>query len=164
MVNICLTRSGPGGARRDELTGEGTGHEMLPSICHPSAFEQDIVGNFHPYFHSLKPLIRQWFGLLHLAYAHHELYEYHTLHQRVIAMLEKAVATAPFEDDDDNVAKILEKRQKEIAQLLLPSDTGSKSVAAHLDSSPTATISQTHSQQRVPTSPPESPTRKRPRK
>ncbi|KAF9031202.1 hypothetical protein BDZ89DRAFT_1111886 [Hymenopellis radicata] len=184
MVNICLTRSGPGGARRDELTGEGTGHEMLRKVVYhvfdsdndtlilnkqhlfatPSAFEQDIVGNFHPYFHSLKPLIRQWFGLLHLAYAHHELYEYHTLHQRVIAMLEKAVATAPFEDDDDNVAKILEKRQKEIAQLLLPSDTGSKSVAAHLDSSPTATISQTHSQQRVPTSPPESPMRKRPRK
>ncbi|KAF8918249.1 hypothetical protein CPB85DRAFT_1558476 [Mucidula mucida] len=108
LVHICLTRSGPSGARRAELTEHGnvlrkvvyrvfnSDNATLALNKHrlfaiPSDFEKDIIGNFHPYFHPLKPLVREWLGLLRLAYTHRELYEYHTLHRRVIAMLEKAV-------------------------------------------------------------------------
>ncbi|KAF8882647.1 hypothetical protein CPB85DRAFT_1442579 [Mucidula mucida] len=170
LVNICMIRSGPGGARRAELTDEGTGSTMLRNVvyhvfdsddatlvvnkrhlfAHPHDFEEDVVGNFHPYFHHLKPLVCEWFGLLRLAYTHRELYEYHTLHSRVIAMLEKTIATVPTEEDDDGtVEKILEKRQKELRDLLLPSDTSSELIPAHLDSSPTATTSRTRSKQQV---------------
>ncbi|KAF8882633.1 hypothetical protein CPB85DRAFT_1397149 [Mucidula mucida] len=130
LVHICLTRSGPSGARRAELTEHGnvlrkvvyrvfnSDNATLALNKHrlfaiPSDFEKDIIGNFHPYFHPLKPLVREWLGLLRLAYTHRELYEYHTLHRRVIAMLEKAVEMLPTEDDDI-VAEILEKRRKEM--------------------------------------------------
>ncbi|KAF8895784.1 hypothetical protein CPB85DRAFT_211175 [Mucidula mucida] len=143
LVNICLIRSGPGGARRAELTDEGTGHAMLRNVVYhvfdsddatlavnkhhlfanPNDFEEDVVGNFHPYFHHIKPLVCEWFGLLRLAYTHRELYEYHTLHRRVIALLEKTIATVPTEEDEDIVEKILDKRQKELDDMFLPSDT-----------------------------------------
>ncbi|KAF8870871.1 hypothetical protein CPB85DRAFT_1445878 [Mucidula mucida] len=104
LVHICLTRSGPSGARRAELTEHGnvlrkvvyrvfnSDNATLALNKHrlfaiPSDFEKDIIGNFHPYFHPLKPL--------------------------GIAMLEKAVEMLPTEDDDI-VAEILEKRRKEM--------------------------------------------------
>ncbi|KAF8998468.1 hypothetical protein BDZ89DRAFT_1083195 [Hymenopellis radicata] len=177
LVNICLTRSGPRGARRTELTETDPGHDMLRRVVYyvfdsdepdliknkrrlfaePSAFERDIVGNFHAYFHDLKPLIRQWFSLLCLAYKHRELYEYHTLHERVIDLLKKAVVTVPSEEDHDDqfAANVFEERKKEISDLCLLSATSSTSNAAHSDSPPIATTFQTRSQQRVP---PESPT------
>lgn len=119
LLYICITRSGPGGDRRKELTedfnaaSEPSRTQILElrRMVHcffdggleiiawnkkelfegPSKdFETHLLLHVHSYFEPLKPLLRQWWELLLLAYKF-EGYEYHNIHKFVIELLERAL-------------------------------------------------------------------------
>ncbi|KAI8968734.1 hypothetical protein BD414DRAFT_532224 [Trametes punicea] len=119
LLYLCLTRSGPGGGRREELkvdieemsdSDERTRIVQLRRIVFSffdgdiatlawnkrqlleqwTAFESEILVHVHEYFAPLKPVLLQWWHLLLLAYEFHG-YEYHNIHDHVIALLEKAL-------------------------------------------------------------------------
>ena len=84
MTYICITRQGPGGDRRDDLKPEGNAPKQLLLTNYylfSSDEVHDLVHNkrrmftmdeceeyalqvFHPYFNSLKPLMRKWWKIL----------------------------------------------------------------------------------------------------
>ncbi|KAI8968745.1 hypothetical protein BD414DRAFT_582045 [Trametes punicea] len=119
LLYLCLTRLGPGGSRRKELkvdieemsdSDERTRIVRLRRIVFSffdgdiatlawnkrqlleewTAFESEILIHVHEYFAPLKPVLLQWWHLLLLAYEFHG-YEYHNIHDHVIALLEKAL-------------------------------------------------------------------------
>lgn len=118
LLCICITRSGPGGDRRKELTEDynaacGLSREQvleLRQVVHcffdggldiiawnkkelferGTEFETHLLPHVHSYFAPLKPVLRQWWDLLLLAYEF-EGYEYHNIHKFVIELLEKAL-------------------------------------------------------------------------
>lgn len=121
LLYICITRSGPGGDRRKELTEDFNaasepsrtqilelrrmvhcffdgGLEIIAwnkkDLFESSSkeFETHLLVHVHSYFEPLKPLLRQWWELLLLAYKF-EGYEYHNIHKFVIELLEKALGT-----------------------------------------------------------------------
>ncbi|KAF5376752.1 hypothetical protein D9615_007829 [Tricholomella constricta] len=131
LVHICLTRKGPGiNMVRDELTSD-TGPWQLRDIIRnyfdadehtlkekkrglfqtPKTFETNIIAYFHPYFDSLKPLVRKWWARLCLAYRYHGN-EYYHIHSHILRILNDALPTIPRSDNDpDTVAEI--RRRKE---------------------------------------------------
>ncbi|EIW57776.1 uncharacterized protein TRAVEDRAFT_48806 [Trametes versicolor FP-101664 SS1] len=119
LLYICITRSGPGGDRRKELTEDFNaasepsrtqilelrrmvhcffdgGLEIIAwnkkDLFESSSkeFETHLLVHVHSYFEPLKPLLRQWWELLLLAYKF-EGYEYHNIHKFVIELLERAL-------------------------------------------------------------------------
>ncbi|KAH9849732.1 hypothetical protein C2E23DRAFT_905548 [Lenzites betulinus] len=119
LLYICITRPGPGGAQRKELT------EDISAISEPDCdkamevrrivycffdadldtiasnkrdlfqihnlFEDRLLPYIHDYFeNSLKAVLRQWWQLLLLAYEFGG-YEYHNIHVFVMDLLEKAL-------------------------------------------------------------------------
>ncbi|KAL1707693.1 hypothetical protein EV121DRAFT_277882 [Schizophyllum commune] len=127
LLYLCITRSGPGGDRREELEGDIL--DDAPSVedvaelrrivfCffgdetetiamnkaqlfgEPDLFETDVLRHAHPYFEPLKPLLRQWWDLLLLAYEF-EGYEWHGIHKFVIGLLEQALRDLPAEDSPE---------------------------------------------------------------
>ncbi|KAI9065067.1 hypothetical protein FKP32DRAFT_1590961 [Trametes sanguinea] len=116
LLYLSITRSGPGGDRREELRGElsdAPGQEDvielrrimycffdgdLKTIAYnkkelfekSALFEPLVLCHVHPYFEPLKPLLRRWWHLLRLAYRF-EGYEYHNIHNFVIKLLEKTL-------------------------------------------------------------------------
>lgn len=139
LIHICLTRSGPG-QRREELTGDSAGHRALHFLIYcffdgpltvlgpnkhllfsrPDDFEAYIIPNFHPYFDELKPFMQEWFSLLVLAYAHVEGYEYHNIHNRVLDILDRALASMTPGELDCEVGRkaVIEERRDSLYQLI----------------------------------------------
>jgi len=92
LLYICVSRDGPGGHIREELsnegpTGNGTVHSCVldyfdsgPAILlenkqalfredsGPAVLRQNILPYVHPYFESLKPLLQEWHRILLTGY------------------------------------------------------------------------------------------------
>ncbi|KAL7283848.1 hypothetical protein ACG7TL_003288 [Trametes sanguinea] len=116
LLNVCITSSGPGGERREELPDELTGEidaEQISDVCDvvyrpfegpfgtiarnkktlfelPQQFESTILCHVHPYYDPLKPLLRRRWQLLILAYIF-QGYEFCNIHKFVIQLLEDAL-------------------------------------------------------------------------
>ncbi|KAF8950131.1 hypothetical protein BDZ97DRAFT_1771730 [Flammula alnicola] len=131
LVQICLTRKGPGGERREELTIDlkdvpatynescrrlrivvwcvfesdfGRLRDNKERIFRASEnFERYILSNLHPYFDPLKPLVSEWFNLLRLAHTHRG-FEYRAVHDRVLAILDRVLGSEDSELDALNEA------------------------------------------------------------
>ncbi|KAF5376682.1 hypothetical protein D9615_007847 [Tricholomella constricta] len=116
LIYLCLTRSGPGiGMLREE---QNPSHENYASrgelakailkyfdakelhfadskrllFSNPKrVFETTIIRLFHPYFEPLKPLVRQWWATLKLAYKHHGN-EYYHIHAHILRLLEATLS------------------------------------------------------------------------
>ncbi|KAL1661929.1 hypothetical protein GGF50DRAFT_129122 [Schizophyllum commune] len=140
LLYLCITRSGPGGNRREELDGDipddapsvedvaelrrivfcffGDETETIAMnkaqlFSEPELFEEGVLRHVHPYFEPLKPLLRQWWDLLLLAYEF-EGYEYHGIHKFVIALLEKALRDIPAEDSSEDKKRARRAREKRV--------------------------------------------------
>jgi hypothetical protein len=82
LIHICITRQGPGGARREELEQKNEANEAYNGLrrviyylfdsdmdtmgankarlfTHPAEFEPYILNNFHPYFQLLKEVVKE---------------------------------------------------------------------------------------------------------
>ncbi|KAH9847679.1 hypothetical protein C2E23DRAFT_863190 [Lenzites betulinus] len=119
FLYICITRSGPGGDRQKELTedfkaaSEPSRTQILElrRVVHcffdggldiitrnkkelfersRNEFEMHLLLHIYSYFEPLKPVLRQWWELLLLAYVF-EGYEYHNIHKFVTELLERAL-------------------------------------------------------------------------
>ncbi|KAF5376691.1 hypothetical protein D9615_007848 [Tricholomella constricta] len=118
LIYICLSRSSPGiGILREELNpshekyasrGElakaifkyfeaeelelGLAKRQLFTNTNPDdIFETAIIRLFHPCFEPLKPLVRQWWATLKLAYVYHGN-EYYHIHAHVFRLLEATLS------------------------------------------------------------------------
>ncbi|KAF5376667.1 hypothetical protein D9615_007823 [Tricholomella constricta] len=131
LVYICLTRKGPGiGMFRDELAPNAglsplrdvirdyfDGKEdILKDMKHQllevsDTFESDIIASFHPYFDSVKPLVRKWWARLCLAYRHHGN-EYYHIHSHILRILDKALPTIPRSDNDPDTVAVIQRRKE----------------------------------------------------
>ncbi|CDO77532.1 hypothetical protein BN946_scf184912.g31 [Trametes cinnabarina] len=116
LLHLCMTRSGPGGARREELVGELNPDTDSADVLELRRivycffdgpleiiawnkkevfkdwknFEPLVLRHIHPYFEPLRSLLRRWWELLLLAYEF-EGYEYHNIHTFVIELVERAL-------------------------------------------------------------------------
>ncbi len=119
LIYICLTRNGPGGKRRPELTLPGPGgrsalYNMIQKVFENAnlsdlalqrenlvmdllLFKQDILNHFHPYFGSLEPMMEKWYTLLQRARFHHSI-EYDHIHIHVKAILDEAIMNLQPDD------------------------------------------------------------------
>ncbi|KAI0370607.1 hypothetical protein BV20DRAFT_286509 [Pilatotrama ljubarskyi] len=139
LLYLSLTRSGPGGNRRKELSGDldtqpERDREQVAELRHvvycffdgtleviawnkkrlferSELFETLVLCHVHPYFDPLKPALRQWLSLLLNAYEF-EGYEYHNIHEFVIALLEKALRDLPPDESIVDVEQIVEAMKK----------------------------------------------------
>ncbi|KAL1762392.1 hypothetical protein FB107DRAFT_198936 [Schizophyllum commune] len=163
LLYLCITRSGPGGNRREELEGDilddapdveevaelrrivfcffGDETETIAMnkaqlFGEPELFEEGILRHVHPYFEPLKPLLRQWWDLLLLAYEF-EGYEYQGIHKFVIALLEKALRDLPPDEsseDKERARKARERRDRFVREVM---PTGTQEIPRSLPSVPT---------------------------
>ncbi|KAG6826511.1 hypothetical protein H0H92_015523 [Tricholoma furcatifolium] len=114
LIFLCMTRKGPGmGMRRDELNvtnldinlsravnqyfdGDETavlsGKEDL--LGQLELIEEEIIKYFHPYFDGLKPLVRNWWNILTLAY-NYRAKEFYNIHAYLLRIIDKAIASLP---------------------------------------------------------------------
>lgn len=145
LIYLCLTRKGPGGVRRDEfafgaiLDDTNTRlHKVMYAffdtedqtilsnskswLFHsPVDMEEWILPQFHPYFEELKPLVSDWWKILHRSYL---FSEFMTIHAHFLDAIKKAIATLPPQDPDpEGIAQELERRHVNLQQLL-PSANG----------------------------------------
>ncbi|KAI9065058.1 hypothetical protein FKP32DRAFT_1602608 [Trametes sanguinea] len=139
LLYLCMTCSGPGGVRREELVGEldaeldADSAEVLElrtivycffdgsleriarnkkrAFENHQSFEPLVLRHVHPYFEPLKPLLRRWWELLLLAYEF-EGYEYHSIHALVIELLERALKELGTEDLSDEEQQQQDAKQK----------------------------------------------------
>ncbi|KAF5376690.1 hypothetical protein D9615_007849 [Tricholomella constricta] len=123
LIYLCLTRSGPGiGMLREELNPSHEKYasrgELAKAILkyfddeeltltnskrslfsnRKRVFETAIVRLFHPYFEPLKPLVRQWWATLKLAYGHHGN-EYYHVHAHTLRLLEDTLSVLQTRTD-----------------------------------------------------------------
>ena len=119
LVYICLTRNGPGGKRRPELTlpkpgGRSALYNTIQKVFENAnlsdltlrrenlvmdllLFKQDILNHFHPYFGPLEPMMEKWYTLLQRARHHHSI-EYDHIHIHVKAILDEAIMNLQPDD------------------------------------------------------------------
>ena len=85
----------------------------------PEFFETDVLQNFHPNFDVLKPLVTEWFSLLRIAHRY-RLYEYHTVHDRVLAVFDKVLKSVGSLLDrlDEPAIQELKARQEDIERII----------------------------------------------
>ncbi|KAG6858710.1 hypothetical protein C0995_014555 [Termitomyces sp. Mi166 len=166
MTYICMTREGPGGKRRKELRPEFEDEDNTDvmelrdiNYCFFSSdqdtlirnkkklfmnddYDEAIVCHFHPYFESLKPLMRQWWKILRFA---HKYPMFETIHQMLRNELrstyEALLKQTPSWEDLVKTNKVLEERRKELEELRHPLQSTSsadpeESTSAPLDMSP----------------------------
>ena len=120
LVYLCLTRKGPGGARRDEFNPDlptASAEEKsraarvrgivmclfdspnplviktnkLSLFGSPTDFETDIQEHFHPYFNPLKRLLSDWWRLLQITYNTYDDIAQGTLHDAILEFLDEAL-------------------------------------------------------------------------
>ena len=146
LLYLCITRSGPGDNRREELDGDlpadspnaeevaelrrivfcffGDETETIAMnkaqlFSEPELFEEGLLRHVHPYFEPLKPLLRQWWDLLLLAYEF-EGYEWHGIHTFVIGLLEQALRDLPAEnspEDEERARRARERRDEFVREV-----------------------------------------------
>lgn len=115
VVYLCITRKGPGGARRDEL-GPGYDAKKDPAVKdlwgalfdlfegdattlgktkgdllkQPELFSQRVVPHLHTNFKLLAPMAEEWWKVLRVAYLF-RAYEYEHIHRRVLDILDRTI-------------------------------------------------------------------------
>lgn len=143
LVYLCLTRCGPGGARRTEIDSSGPASETLSNLkfknlhsaiwClfnsndertitnskeelfdHPELFS-DLQALFHPYFDPLKPLLTEWWQLLRDCYATYDDIGQGIVHDRHITLLNKWIES-PVIVNAPQSDEALELKAKEIVR------------------------------------------------
>lgn len=178
LVEICLTRKGPGlGMRRDELKPGESMQSSLADCVHklfdadvgilsdvksellenPDGMDDNIVPLFHPYFEQLKPMVLQWWHTLWLAYRYRAI-EYLHIHNHVIDILEETISKLSHDDDSENSRKEVDRRKREcqlVREMLRKKNQAAKTVEA-FDTSPEVQ-DLGHKQPLI--APPDSPTR-----
>ncbi|ETW77007.1 hypothetical protein HETIRDRAFT_460499 [Heterobasidion irregulare TC 32-1] len=144
LLYLCLTRDGPGGGRRIELSiNEPLTEETKPIYAavyclfdseddhtlwnnkrllfnNPDDLDEIILKCIHPYFDSLKPLISRWWKTLRFGYMTYNDYVAGSLHDRVLTSLEDELGKIQSKSnlhsnlDADEVARMENKTDKEI--------------------------------------------------
>ena len=113
LLYLCLTRKGPGGARREEFSlgfvaSDNAAHLRGIVYClfdsddesiltgnklflmeNPKDLEGVLFPRFHPYFHPLKGLLSKWWRLLLVTYRFYDELAQATLHDMVLELLDK---------------------------------------------------------------------------
>ena len=142
LMYICLTRKGPGGARRDELDHEDNPSDHTKELRHiiyclfdcnwepltrnktrvltsGNDLEDFILPYFHPYFDDLKDLMRKWRELLCRAHEFH-LAECDTIHDQSLRLIEEALDKIRSKvTEEHELTKVeLERRKAEMARIL----------------------------------------------
>lgn len=141
LLYICLTRKGPGGARRDELNyvehpdehtsnvrrviysyfdgGQDTiSRNKLEVMSNESVFEAKILPYIHRYFIPLVGLLKKWRGLLDSAHSYH-LSEHDFIHNRTLKLLEEAsYEIVETREEHELTKKERERRKAEITRIL----------------------------------------------
>ncbi|KAA1469413.1 hypothetical protein DENSPDRAFT_772821, partial [Dentipellis sp. KUC8613] len=149
LVYLCVSRKGPGGARRDELVHpegmQDADTRAVHSVVHclfdsddestlamckltlfecPEDFDIYIFPRFHPYFEVLKPLVSTWWKVLRLSYFSYDAITQMSIHQRILDILnnflESFVPEAPSAEVAEATEKELERRRKDLDQYVLP--------------------------------------------
>ncbi len=120
LVYICLTREGPGGARRGDLSKnealmmvvyhlfdspdkENLAESKRSMFAHPDHFEKFVLCHLTKYFEPLRDLLLKWWHLLVLLYRLHGTKKEHDyleriLHELVLHLIEEALGTLPKEE------------------------------------------------------------------
>ncbi|OSD08224.1 hypothetical protein PYCCODRAFT_1462501 [Trametes coccinea BRFM310] len=163
LLYLCMTRSGPGGVRREELIGEldavPAEIEELRTIVYCffdgsleriarnkkqafedyKSFEPLVLRHIHPYFEPLRPLLRRWWELLLLAYEF-EGYEYHNIHALVIELLERALKELGTEDlsDDQQHQQDAKRKRDDFFRRVIYADIGIPIPQAQCASAPSS--------------------------
>ncbi|CDO77533.1 hypothetical protein BN946_scf184912.g32 [Trametes cinnabarina] len=138
LLHLCMTRAGPGGARREELVGKLDHDTALADVLELRRivycffdgpleviawnkkeafkdcknFELLVLRHIHPYFELFRSLLHRWWELLLLVYEF-EGYEYHNNHAFVIELLErtlKELGTIASPDDEQRQEDVTERR------------------------------------------------------
>ena len=86
-------------------------------FTHPDEFDQYVLDNFHEYFQPLRDLVKEWFHLLILAHQFHA-FEYHDIHDMVLEIFDRALASAPPDDINEAAQKVVDDRKANIEKLL----------------------------------------------
>ena len=122
LIYLCLTRKGPGGARRDELDNElpstasqaeiDQARRLLDVVhclfdCQHAGliartksnlfrgitnFETTVLDLIHPYFNRLKHLLSEWWRLLQITYRFYDEVAQATLHDTILGFLDEELA------------------------------------------------------------------------
>ncbi|OSD08234.1 hypothetical protein PYCCODRAFT_1357249 [Trametes coccinea BRFM310] len=163
LLYLCMTRSGPGGVRREELVSEldavPAEIEELRTIVYCffdgsleriarnkkqafedyKSFEPLVLRHIHPYFEPLRPLLRRWWELLLLAYEF-EGYEYHNIHALVIELLERALKELGTEDlsDDQQHQQDAKRKRDDFFRRVIYADIGIPIPQAQCASAPSS--------------------------
>ncbi|KAA1475414.1 hypothetical protein DENSPDRAFT_424375 [Dentipellis sp. KUC8613] len=146
LLYLCLTRKGPGGARRDDLLDDENFNKDLYAIVYClfdadddavlnankkklfTKFEhmkQIVIPQLHPYFEGLSDLVAEWWTIIWLAHqcdSRHTMVQA-TIHEQIFAILDKALESIHnTRYDDPEVKKLTDKeiarREKDLKDIL----------------------------------------------
>lgn len=182
LLYLCLTRDGPGGGRRNELSSNDPLTERTRPIyaavhClfdseddvtlwtnkrllfdNPNDLKNIILKCIHPYFTILKCLISKWWTTLRFGYFTYDDYTAGCLHDRILKLLEDELRTIRSTPNlypslgADEVARMKDKTDKE-SQRRIDDLTSIQSRIRELEES-LKPKSSPAGQQRLPTTPP----------
>ncbi|KAH8087132.1 hypothetical protein BXZ70DRAFT_994627 [Cristinia sonorae] len=146
FLYLCLTRRGPGGARREELQStlpaeadaayvegvrsvvesffdspyeETVRRSKLFLFQNPSKFATDVLPFIHPYFLPLQSLLLRWWKFFQIAYRTYDDVAQGVIHDQILDILDEGLASLPEETDPvyDGMTKTeLARRQRDLAQ------------------------------------------------
>lgn len=162
IIYICLTRKGPGGARRDELRPDAplsNDTKALHTIVYSFFDSEDrnllalnkqtlflnrgdmetyVLSRFSPYFDVLKPLVSAWWGLLQRSY---EFYTFTNIHDEFLTVINGTIKKMQPDESlstpDDCTDAEVGRRQDDLRHALnFERKPGSKSKPAVWSQSP----------------------------
>ncbi|KAH8087128.1 hypothetical protein BXZ70DRAFT_955687 [Cristinia sonorae] len=143
VLYICLSRRGPGGARREETQWPtletphaGRVRRIIEALFdsplettvarnkrnlfeNHKDFEVDVLPFIHPYFKPLETLLLRWFKLFQIAYRTYDDVGQGIIHDQVLDVLNDALKALPKQTDPeyDLMTKAeLERRQRDLDQ------------------------------------------------
>ncbi|KAF8523306.1 hypothetical protein BU17DRAFT_86008 [Hysterangium stoloniferum] len=144
ILYLAITCGGPGGFRRKELKeldnhiGEAIRRNVLirlfdcediatlgkekshlfSAITGEEFLEKELLVYFHPYFHPLKPLVRDWQKLLMRAFRF-RAFEYDFIHDKVLVLLDNTIESLMGDQQelmDEDQEKYNQDREGEVAR------------------------------------------------
>ncbi|KAG6829052.1 hypothetical protein H0H92_005883 [Tricholoma furcatifolium] len=122
FVHLCMTRKGPGmDMRRDELNGRNPDDDLSGALVRcfdgdkasllktkgdllrgSALIEDEVITYFHPYFHSLKPVVWRWWKILILGYRYRAK-EFYNIHAYLIRTINEAIALLPLDSTKEGL-------------------------------------------------------------
>ncbi|KAK7686662.1 hypothetical protein QCA50_010262 [Cerrena zonata] len=151
LLYICLTRKGPGGARRDELNHVECPNEYTKTLRHiilclfnaewanvaqnktkvlksQELLENNIIPYIHGYFEDVRSLIKKWHALLQRAHRYH-LVERDAIHDQSLELIEETLVEVEKKAGEEHelTKKERERRKAEMTRILKTCRDTSKS-------------------------------------